>query len=106
MIAEGSAAELKSRLGRTVVEVGVPPDSIDRAKRVLATIGPTEMLDGGRGAGVVVDDGPRGAVAVLRAMDAAGVPPETIVVREPTLDDVFLQLTGRRAVEHTDDEAA
>ena len=106
VIAEGSAAELKSRLGRTVVEVGVPPDRIDRAKGVLAEIGPTELLDGGRSAGVTVDDGPRGAVAVVRAMDAAGVPPETLVVREPTLDDVFLQLTGRRAVEQTNDEAA
>ena len=33
----------------------------------------------------------------LRALDAAGLSPATAGIREPTLDDVFLSLTGRRA---------
>jgi ABC-2 type transport system ATP-binding protein len=36
---------------------------------------------------------------VVRALDAAGVSPETLNVREPTLDDVFLELTGHPAEE-------
>jgi ABC-2 type transport system ATP-binding protein len=99
VIVEGTAAELKSRLGRTVVEVGVPAGAVDQAKGVLAEIGPTELLDDEGAIEVLVDDGPRAAVQVVRALDAAGLPPETLVVREPTLDDVFLQLTGRRAQE-------
>jgi hypothetical protein len=36
---------------------------------------------------------------VVRALDAAELEPSTLVVREPTLDDVFLSLTGRPAEE-------
>jgi hypothetical protein len=36
-------------------------------------------------------------VEALRVLDAEGLPPSTLVVREPSLDDVFLSLTGRRA---------
>jgi ABC-2 type transport system ATP-binding protein len=105
VIAEGTAGELKQRLGRTVIEVGLPPDAIDHAKGILAEIGLVDMLDGGGGVGVMVEDGSRAAVDVVRALDAAGLPPERLFVREPTLDDVFLQLTGHRAlVDH--EEAA
>jgi ABC-2 type transport system ATP-binding protein len=101
VIAEGTATELKAKLGRTVVEVGVPGENaIERAKGILAEVGPTEIVDADKGLlAVSVDDGPRAAVQVVRALDGAGLPPESLVVREPTLDDVFLQLTGRRAVE-------
>jgi hypothetical protein len=44
----------------------------------------------------VADAGPA-LLAVVRSLDAAGLTPETVTVREPSLDDVFLQLTGRRA---------
>ena len=44
---------------------------------------------------------------IVRALDSEGAPPKTLVVREPTLDDVFLQLTGRRPAENrTGEEAA
>jgi ABC-2 type transport system ATP-binding protein len=40
---------------------------------------------------------------VVRALDAAGIAAEDIALRRPTLDEVFLHLTGRRA-EQTDQE--
>jgi ABC-2 type transport system ATP-binding protein len=46
---------------------------------------------------LTVDDGPRSLVAVLRTLDAAGLEPAGVTVREPSLDDVFLTLTGHRA---------
>ena len=64
---------------------------------MLAEVGPTTDLDGAHGLTVLVKDGQRASVKVVRLLDAAGVVPETLVVREPTLDDVFLQLTGHRA---------
>jgi ABC-2 type transport system ATP-binding protein len=101
VIAEGTAAQLKAKIGRTVIEVEVADAaSVDRAKGVLAEIGPVELLEQGR-LGVSVDDGPQATVSVVRALDQAGLPPENLIVREPTLDDVFLQLTGRTV---TDDE--
>jgi ABC-2 type transport system ATP-binding protein len=99
VIAEGRASELKARWGRTVVEVGVPARSISKAKGVLAEIGPPEILPDGTTIAVTVDDGPRAAVEIVRALDRARVRPQTLVVREPTLDDVFLRLTGRRPAE-------
>jgi ABC-2 type transport system ATP-binding protein len=55
-----------------------------------------------------VDDGPRAAVVVLRALDADGFSPTSLAVREPSLDDVFLTLTGHRTEgdEPTDTDGA
>jgi ABC-2 type transport system ATP-binding protein len=45
---------------------------------------------------VTVDDGPQAAMTGLRALDAEGITPTTFKLREPSLDDVFLSLTGHR----------
>ena len=105
VIAEGKASELKAQLGRTIIEVGVAARNAAKAKRLLAEIGTIDVADGGT-VSVIVDDGGRAAVEVVRALDAARVPTKSLVVREPTLDDVFLQLTGRRPAEEpeTDDK--
>ena len=50
---------------------------------------------------VAIDDPGRGLVAALRALDVSGVEIEDIALRQPTLDEVFLALTGSPA---TDDE--
>ena len=60
------------------------------------------MLDDGRTVAVTVADGPA-LLAVVRSLDRAGLAPESVSVREPSLDDVFLQLTGRRATVAGDD---
>ncbi|HVM39493.1 MAG TPA: DUF4162 domain-containing protein, partial [Acidimicrobiia bacterium] len=95
--------ELKSRVGRTVVEVGVAAEHAGEALALLEKIGTTETLDGER-IGVLVDDGARASVEILRLLDAAGLPPEQLGIREPTLDDVFLQLTGRPVADGASDE--
>ena len=54
-----------------------------------------------------VDDGARVLVDALRTLDGEGLAPATITVREPSLDDVFLALTGRRVEpEEPPEEAA
>ncbi|MDP9299989.1 MAG: ATP-binding cassette domain-containing protein [Actinomycetota bacterium] len=103
VIAEGTPSELKAELGRSVIELSMA-DETDafRAERVLAHLGRPE-LDGTivRLPGSVAG----GAMAVLRDLDGAGLEPETLMVREPSLDDVFLQLTGHKA-ERTEPEDA
>jgi hypothetical protein len=47
-------------------------------------------------------DGARLLVDALRALDGEGIVPATLTVREPSLDDVFLALTGH----HAEQEAA
>ncbi len=52
-----------------------------------------------------VDDGPRVAMEVLRLLDQHALVPTTFRIREPSLDDVFMALTGKRAEADDDDEA-
>jgi ABC-2 type transport system ATP-binding protein len=111
VIAEGTAAELKSRVGRTEVEVTVrDPRSARRASEALGAVGPVAPTPEGYGVLVQVADRGPSVVAVARALDAAGVVPQALAVHEPTLDSVFLQLTGRPAdepaVDVDDEEAA
>jgi ABC-2 type transport system ATP-binding protein len=100
VIAEGTSSELKGRLGATIVEVGFADEiTARRAQSELCRLG---MCDGGITANTVelkVDDGARVVLDVVRLLDAAHLEPTTLVVREPTLDDVFLTLTGHAAEE-------
>ena len=96
VIAEGTAAELKARLGNTIVHVEFDdPALFDAAKGVLAEVGPTDLGTDRRSLEVKVDDRGRSLVEVVRRLDAAGLEPAAVTVREPSLDDVFLTLTGR-----------
>jgi ABC-2 type transport system ATP-binding protein len=46
---------------------------------------------------LTTNDGPRVLIDVLRELDRADLSPATLAVHEPSLDDVFLSLTGHRA---------
>jgi len=93
IIAEGTAAELKSSLGQTIVEVDFDGTELaERAKPVLATVGEASVLT--TTVSLQVKDGSAALFATVRALDAAGIPARNVVVREPSLDDVFLRLTG------------
>ncbi|MEY2422385.1 MAG: hypothetical protein QOI95_2452 [Acidimicrobiaceae bacterium] len=96
VIADGTAAELKAQLGSTIIHVEVADAAVaDAAKTVLAEIGPTDLSNDGRGIEVKVTDSGRSLLAAVRRLDAAGIEPVSVTVREPSLDDVFLTLTGR-----------
>jgi daunorubicin resistance ABC transporter ATP-binding subunit len=98
IIAQGTAAGLKHQLGATIVDVRLPDAALaERARTRLAPIGPGEILDDGRTLAVRVTDAGAAVIDVVRSLDADGLVPEWLTVREPTLDDVFLQLTGRKA---------
>jgi ABC-2 type transport system ATP-binding protein len=106
VIADGTAAELKAQLGTTIIHVELADASgADAAKAVLAEIGPTDLSDDGRSVEVKVADSGRTLLAAVRKLDEAGVEPIAVTVREPSLDDVFLTLTGR-ATESDQEEAS
>jgi daunorubicin resistance ABC transporter ATP-binding subunit len=97
VIAEGTPAALKTDLGDTVIDITLAdPAEAARAAGVLAPLDHRSKL-AGSALEVAVDDGPRALVDVLRALDGADLRPSGITVREPSLDDVFLSLTGHRA---------
>ncbi len=94
VIAEGSAADLKSRLG-TRVEVGLHGDQqAERASAVLAPIGAAPPEREGSVVRLAVTDGSRALVDVLSALVKDDLAPVSVAIREPSLDDVFLAITG------------
>jgi ABC-2 type transport system ATP-binding protein len=96
VIAEGTASELKARLGATVIEVTFDDhDNAQRAASQLGRIG--ELTLDGKEVRVNVGDGAPAMLETVRILDAEHLEPRTMALREPTLDDVFLALTGHAA---------
>jgi daunorubicin resistance ABC transporter ATP-binding subunit len=97
VIANDTPEHLKSQLGDTVVEMGFSVEAIaERAAGVLAGVVPGVDREGVN-VRVSSDRGAHVLVEVLRSLDAEQLEPATLTVREPSLDDVFLALTGRHA---------
>ncbi len=112
VIARGTPSELKQSFGSTVVELGFASNrTATRARNELEKFGPSKLLVDGLTVEVKLESGPKGVTAVVRGLDAAGIDPERLIVREPTLDDVFLSLTGHAAeapvvADEDDDESS
>ncbi|MCU1344937.1 MAG: daunorubicin resistance transporter ATP-binding subunit [Acidimicrobiia bacterium] len=107
VIAAGTPNELKQQAGRDVIEARVHTDAdLDVVYRILAEVGesaptmdrPTLRVT------VPVQHGTEELMAGLRSLDAAGITLDDIGLRRPTLDEVFLSLTGR-PVEETAEAA-
>jgi ABC-2 type transport system ATP-binding protein len=105
VIARGTPTHLKSRLGSTVIEIALPSEGhAARAEEVLAPIVSGRPEREGDRIRIRSDDGARFLMDVLRALDAEDLDPGGLAVREPSLDDVFLSLTGRHAEPEADPE--
>jgi ABC-2 type transport system ATP-binding protein len=98
VIANDTPTDLKTRLGATVVELGMGGEA--EARRALPIVSPfvtvppeiedsTIRLTSNEGSEILVN--------VLRALDGEHLSPVSLTVREPSLDDVFLKLTGHHA---------
>jgi ABC-2 type transport system ATP-binding protein len=102
VIAEGTSEELKDQVGGERLEVSVARDSaLDDAVEALKPHAGGEVhVDADRRRVIVpmVDGGARLA-GVVRDLDAKGVAVDDLELRRPTLDDVFLALTGHAAEE-------
>jgi ABC-2 type transport system ATP-binding protein len=104
VIAEGTPDELKTRVGGNRLEIRI--DDEQKADAALAALSP--VADGRPsfedGALRVPLDRRRGEIAdAVRLLDDAGIGIEDIAVGRPSLDDVFLELTGRAAEPAEDD---
>jgi ABC-2 type transport system ATP-binding protein len=107
IIAEGTAAQLKAQLGSTIVEVGLDEPAVAlRARQALSGAHVGEVEAEGHIVTVKVADGTRSMMEVVRALDREAIVPVDFVVREPTLDDVFLSLTGHAATDEQPGEDA
>ena len=105
VIAEGTATQLKARLGATFVEVGFCDAATAlRGRGVLAALGESAVEADGQTVELKSTDGARVAIDVVRALDRESLEPVSLALREPTLDDVFLSLTGHAAEEPPPEE--
>ncbi|MFD7612364.1 ATP-binding cassette domain-containing protein [Streptomyces sp. NPDC059828] len=106
VIARGTSDQLKARTGGERVEVVVHTrDEITAAREVLSALGKGDVTveDHTRKLTVPVTGGAKLLAEVIRDLDARSVEIDDIGLRRPTLDDVFLSLTGHHA-EHEDDD--
>jgi ABC-2 type transport system ATP-binding protein len=97
VIAEGSPDELKSRVGADMVELHTADvETMRRAAEVLGALGVAEPSTepATRRCSIAAPSGSKLLPLVVRALDDAEVPVEDIALRRPTLDEVFLALTG------------
>ncbi len=102
VIAEGTSGELKARVGGERLELTVARgNGLDEAAGVLERYAHGDggvRVDAERGyVGATVAGGPGLLAAVVRDLDAAGVQADELGLHRPTLDDVFLTLTGHAA---------
>lgn len=107
VIAEGTSDQLKARIGghRVVVALVNEADA-GAASEILARHGEGEarVSDDRRSVEVAVTEGPRALQYILADLGQAGVGLHDAGMRRPTLDDVFLKLTGHTAENEQDAE--
>ncbi|CAN5850496.1 hypothetical protein BH23ACT12_BH23ACT12_05920 [soil metagenome] len=103
IVANDTAAALKARLGSTVIELTLHSDEeAKRAQSLLARLVADHPEQEGVRVRLSTAEAPRVLTQVLRSLDANGLNPLGITVRDPSLDDVFLALTGHHAEEKPD----
>jgi ABC-2 type transport system ATP-binding protein len=103
VIAAGTAETLKDRVGGDVVEFSVPDRSrLADAANAVRALSDTEPVVDPEDSHVSIRVGSKGSqaiVQVVRNLDAIGVTTDNLGLRRPSLDDVFLALTGHEAEE-------
>ena len=98
VIAEGTPAELKSRVGGEGLEVAVvDPADLEAVRAIVARFASDEVFVDveRRRVRAAVSDGARALSGVAAAIAESGITTEDVGLHRPTLDEVFLAITGR-----------
>jgi len=105
VIANDTPEALKSQLGSTVVEMDVRGDGrAQDAVRVLSGSLSDRVEHEGERIRITSERGADVLIQALRILDEEGMAPDALTVREPSLDDVFLALTGHHAEDKQEDK--
>jgi ABC-2 type transport system ATP-binding protein len=97
LVAQGTPAELKAQLGHDVVSLSLPGADVAATEAALAGLpGLQRTLAESDALALYVDDGAGSVAEIVRRLDRAEIAMASISVARPSLDDVFLQATGRR----------
>ena len=105
-IARGTADELKLQIGGERVALVVSDAAaVPKARQALAEVsggGDVQVDEFARALTVPAPDGPQTLMEVLRKLDSEGIKLDDVGLRRPSLDDVFLTLTGHATAEDAD----
>jgi oleandomycin transport system ATP-binding protein len=105
VLAEGTSDQLKARAGGQVLEVRPANGNLNRVAAVLAGVaGGSPVVDADTRLVTVPAADPGVLAEVVRRLDAAAVAVADLALRRPSLDDVFLRLTGH-TTDARDEEA-
>jgi ABC-2 type transport system ATP-binding protein len=105
VIAEGTPAELKANLGTSVVSITLgDAETAQKAAGLVASLSDKAPLIDHNIVELTVENGPKVGADVLRTLDAAQIAIAGLALREPSLDDVFLSLTGHKSEAETEEE--
>ncbi|MFF4988359.1 ATP-binding cassette domain-containing protein [Streptosporangium saharense] len=97
IVAEGSPDELKATVGGDRIDVVLSREAdVDVTKVLAARVASGEPYAEGNRVSVPVGERTRALVELVSALNEAGVEPEDITLRRPTLDEVFLKLTKEK----------
>jgi len=97
IVASGSPGELKRQVGSDTITVSVTPEMKAKAKEILQGMSAVrEVIDSDGGMTAYAQEAGSIIADIVRAFDEKGVRLSSINFSQPTLDDVFLEHTGRR----------
>ena len=99
VIARGTSDQLKDQVGGERIEIVVAQENLVKAQEVIerVTHGRATVDPGIRRISVPVLDGTQSLIAVIREFDSSGIHALDLALKRPSLDDVFLSLTGHVA---------
>ncbi len=106
VIARGTSDALKKQVGGERLEIVVEAHNVSKTMEIVASIsGNKATLDEGlRMISAPVSTGATALIDTLRSLDTEGIHPLDVGLKRPSLDDVFLSLTGHAAEEKTTEE--
>jgi ABC-2 type transport system ATP-binding protein len=107
IVAEGTPADLKRSVGSDVIFAKGQPGDAERIRQILASVeGLGSVESAGDEVVISVTNGAKAISPVAVALTEAGIVVEGLTLRTPTLDDVFLHVTGERMGQERDKASA
>jgi ABC-2 type transport system ATP-binding protein len=101
LVAEGSPAELKRSIGHDVIVARVEGDDPAAMAKLGRLEGVDEVIADGGSIVVTTADGPSALSPVALLLGTTSLDVKSLTLRTPTLDDVFMELTGSSIEKHT-----
>lgn len=106
VIARGTSDELKRQVGGERLEIVVEAEDLKKVTEIVEKVsgGKAAVDQGSRQVSAPVTTGSKALIEAARSLDDAGIHPLDIALKRPSLDDVFIALTGHVAEEKKEEE--